>query len=90
MYTPLGSPQHGLNYITINMAKINWSFMKASNNQHAFEDIQTDTQIQNYTHTVAPDTPYNLAKLELCTIPIQSLALSLSKCTPPTLHLDQY
>ena len=44
------------------MNKIDCSFIKASNNKHAFTDTWTETQIHNFIYTVAPDVLYNHAK----------------------------
>ena len=58
----------------INIAKINWSFIKALNIKNTFKETQTDAQMHNI-HIVAPTSPCNCAKLELCTTPNPELSL---------------
>ena len=50
------------------ISKIHWSFIKVQILLHTPTDIQTDTQMHNYTHSMAPKALSKYAKLELCAI----------------------
>ena len=63
---PLGTT-HKTNNITIDITKIDRSFIKAPNINHAF----TDTWIEEQHKPVGPTSLYNCTKLELCINPIQ-------------------
>ena len=50
------------------ITKIHWSFIKVQLSFHALTDKQTNIQMHNYTHAMAPTSLSKYTKLELCTI----------------------